>query len=407
MSGVPTSGTRLHSLDGLRGLASLIVVLHHCALTYPAFSTVYNSAEVPPHGSLLWWLTATPIRMFTFGAESVVIFFVLSGMVVSIPVLRNSNFEWRSYFISRILRLWVPVAASVLLATLWISLVPQTGGTNVSDWILYRSTPALDWSEVLASLDAVRGPTRLNNPLWSIQWELIFSILLPAFVWTAVLLRRRPIVLAVAASLIVWLGYTTSVPALMYLPVFLVGVIMAVGWSPLSSGMLKIANHRFGTLIWITIYMSTALLLSAHWILWSFGVDDPVVLAGSQMLVLSGAAALVICAALGPLAKKLLESFWAQWLGRISFSLYLVHAPILIFFVYLFGGNQWLKPVLLAVPTSLLVAQIFHWCIEGPSHRLAKAVGNQARKSWDIYPLGGSSAKQRASSEAAVHATPV
>lgn len=378
------SQRRLHSLDGLRGIASLVVVLHHCALAYPAFSDAYTSSDVPPHGSLLWWLTATPVRMMTFGAESVVVFFVLSGMVVSIPVLRKSDFDWRSYLISRTLRLWVPVAASVLLATFWISLVPQTGGASVSKWVLYRSSPSLDWAEVLASLDALRGPTRLNNPLWSIQWELIFSLLLPLLVWIALLLKTRPIAVAVACSLAVWLGYAAGVPALMYLPVFLVGIALAVRWSSISSAMFKISDHRFGTVMWIGISLSAALLLSSHWIFWSLGVVDPVIMAGSQVLVLCGAAGLLLIAALCPLVKSVLEFRFAQWLGRISFSLYLVHAPILIWYVYLFGANQWVKPVLLAVPTSIVVAQLFHWGVERPSHKLARKIGNHTHKTWNI-----------------------
>lgn len=200
------SRTRLQSLDGLRGVASVVVLLHHCALVYPAFSNAYTSMEVPTQGSLLWWLTATPVRMLTFGAESVVLFFVLSGMVIAMPILRDRDFNWRAYFVGRTVRLWVPVTASVLLAALWISFVPQVEGPLVSKWVLYRSTPSLDWAELIASLDMLRGPTRLNNPLWSIQWELVFSLLLPLFVWIALMLKRRPLAVGLGCALTVWLG---------------------------------------------------------------------------------------------------------------------------------------------------------------------------------------------------------
>lgn len=384
-NGSLVSQKRLYSLDGLRGVASLVVVFHHCALAFPAFSNAYTSSEVPPHWSALWWITATPLRMLTFGAEAVILFFILSGMVISIPVLTKHDFNWRSYLVSRTLRLWLPVAASVMLATLWISLVPQSGGPSVSKWVLYRSTPSLDWAEVLASLDALRGPTRLNNPLWSIQWELIFSLLLPLFLWAALSLRTRPLAVALACSLAVWLGGVTGVPALNYLPVFLIGVTMAVRWNSISSIMTKISDRRLGLPTWIAISLAAVLLLSAHWILWSFGVVEPMVMAGSRVLVLWGAAGIVVIAALCPFVRTLLEFPFTQWLGRISFSLYLVHAPILIWYIYLFGANEWMKPVLFAVPTSIFVAQLFYWSIEKPSHKLAKKIGNHVSNSWGSH----------------------
>lgn len=376
------SGARLQSLDGLRGLAAIVVLLHHCALAHPAFSDIYTSAEVPPTGSLWWWISATPIRLLTFGAESVVVFFVLSGMVITFPVLRYLNFNWRSYYVARTVRLWVPVAASILLATLWISLVPQVESPFVSKWVLYRSTPSLDWAEVGASLDLLRGPTRLNNPLWSIQWEFIFSLLLPVFIWIGVLLKHRPISLGAGCALVVGLGYLTSTPALMYLPVFLTGVMLALRWSSVSSVLLRLSNNRFGHYLWVTFLLISFVMLSSHWILWSCRVTDSVLIAASQAFVLWGAANLVIAAALCPFAKRALTSGVTQWLGRISFSLYLVHAPIIIAAVYLFGANQWVKPVIVAIPTSLIVAQMFYWLVERPSHKLAKKVGNNARKSW-------------------------
>lgn len=88
----------------------------------------------------------------------------------------------------------------------------------------------------------------------------------------------------------------------------------------------------------------------------------------------------VIAAAYCPVAKRALERRLTQWLGLISFSLYLTHEPIVIALAFLFGsGGSWLV-ALTAVPVALVVGWMFYRLIESPSHRLSQRVGRMARK---------------------------
>ncbi len=62
-----------------------------------------------------------------------------------------------------------------------------------------------------------------------------------------------------------------------------------------------------------------------------------------------------------------------QWLGLRSFSLYLVHLPLVSVTVLLLGGTAPLWAVLLiAVPAALLTTAVFYRVVELPSHRLAR-----------------------------------
>jgi peptidoglycan/LPS O-acetylase OafA/YrhL len=64
-----------------------------------------------------------------------------------------------------------------------------------------------------------------------------------------------------------------------------------------------------------------------------------------------------------------------QWLGRISFSLYLTHDPIVVAVNTLLPiGMAWWTPVI-AIPLALVVAVLFFRFVEAPAHRLAKQVG--------------------------------
>jgi peptidoglycan/LPS O-acetylase OafA/YrhL len=64
------------------------------------------------------------------------------------------------------------------------------------------------------------------------------------------------------------------------------------------------------------------------------------------------------------------------WLGRVSYSLYLVHIPVL--FALFHGVGNRVSFALLAVAgllITLTVAQTFHWLVEKPSLQLGRIVG--------------------------------
>jgi peptidoglycan/LPS O-acetylase OafA/YrhL len=65
-----------------------------------------------------------------------------------------------------------------------------------------------------------------------------------------------------------------------------------------------------------------------------------------------------------------------MWLGKRSFSLYLVHEPIVVTVAYLLGGRPSLWMELgLAIPLSLLAAEVFGRFVEQPSLHLARNFG--------------------------------
>lgn len=96
-----------------------------------------------------------------------------------------------------------------------------------------------------------------------------------------------------------------------------------------------------------------------------------------------GAIGVVVLAIGSPLARRVLETRWSQWLGRVSFSLYLVHVPVITALGYLLGERRWWLVILLALPASLLLSALFHRVVEVPTHRLARGVGRRmARLRW-------------------------
>jgi peptidoglycan/LPS O-acetylase OafA/YrhL len=360
----PSSSTRLTSLDGLRGVAATVVVVYHSTLVARPFL-----------GADVWaWITESPLKLLTLGTESVLVFFVLSGLVVALPA-RRPGFSWWRYYPSRLARLYLPVWGALALAAVLIALVPRDTATMPEgSWMRDAQYPTVDIGRLLSEASLTRASYDVDNVLWSLRWEVLFSVLLPVFVGVATLLRRRALLWAVLAAAASLVGRIVDVDALVYLPVFLIGTLIAVR----LDDVLRWARRPRRRGWWPLFAAVGALLMLASWL------ARPVVGAGSTAdaalwgLAGTGAAMLVLTALGWSRAIAALDSRVAQELGRLSFSLYLVHVPILGTATYLVGAERWPLALALAIPTSFLVAALFHRFVERPSHRFARWIGDRA-----------------------------
>jgi peptidoglycan/LPS O-acetylase OafA/YrhL len=64
-------------------------------------------------------------------------------------------------------------------------------------------------------------------------------------------------------------------------------------------------------------------------------------------------------------------------LGKVSFSLYLVHSPIVVLFGLNFTGSRWALGAGLAIITSFALAIVMYVLVERPSRRLAGWAGRR------------------------------
>lgn len=361
----PAAG-RLHSLDGLRGIAAVVVLLYHLSLIARPY------LDTGDRGDAWWWLTETPLKLATAGTEAVLVFFVLSGLVVALPALRPA-FSWRAYYPARLIRLYLPIWASLALATALVVLFPRpVAEVTAGSWVARASaTGRPDWSWLL---EATLWPRSydLNNVLWSLRWEVAFSLLLPLFVLVAAGSRRwwwPAVLLCIAAPVA---GRIWQIDALVYLPAFLLGALIAAK----RDEILSWAADR-GPSTWPILGGVSALLLVASWAARSFTPESHLESDVLWGLSGAGAAGLVVVAMCSPSARTVLEVRPVQWLGRISFSLYLVQAPLLATLAYAFGDERWWLVAAVGIPGTVLVAWLFHLLVERPSHRLARMVSRR------------------------------
>ena len=364
------SGTpRFVALDGLRGVAAVIVVAYHAVLASDLGDAFLGVLDGEPTGSQEALLLAnSPLHYGLMGPEAVIVFFVLSGFVLVLPLLNGRGMDLWEYYPRRVLRLWLPSAASVVLAVLIILSTSQHPGDAHSEWGRFYSVEELDAGTVLDSLFLITGTTHLNNPLWSLRWELLFSLFLPVAFLLVARITRGHWAWLVACGILSGSGAFLGVQALTWGPMFLAGGIVAARVRAEGPDVPRRAP-------WAWLVGGVLILGVPDTVRVALGVTDAAVLSGLGDGAVTVGAALIVYGLSRPSALAALFTLRPiRFLGRISFSLYLVHAPILIGAIHVAPEHP-RRALAVAVPVAFVVAWLFARFVEEPSARLARRVG--------------------------------
>lgn len=151
---VQPGGSRGAALDGLRGVAALVVVAFHV------------SALVTWHPAALWIAGMTPLGVVVNGPAAVHVFFVLSGFVLTHSLMRTPGAAGTlRYCVRRVFRIHPPYMAAVLFA--WALTFLPPGAPALTAVAL--EIPAL--RRLLASLAAV-FLGRISYSLYLVHWSV-------------------------------------------------------------------------------------------------------------------------------------------------------------------------------------------------------------------------------------------
>lgn len=347
----PTRHVR--SLDALRGVAALTVVFHHLGLGY-ADRIGADVAGSP------WWRAVDHA-----GHSSVVIFFVLSGYVLQSSYAATTGFTYGSYLLKRFFRIYPALLAALLAAwTLYVLAdIPKVANGPMMLVDLARHAALLCW---------IGNDIALDTPIWSLAYEVRFSLVFPLMAWSIV---RRPTLTLVllfalhfAATAVLWnsaqpliLGYGRVrglAITVYYLICFGIGMY----------GQRYVSEHRLPTLPPLAELVVVPALVA---ILLAFRNE----LIGS----LAGMGLILLCVSPGSRLSRWLGTPALLWLGSISYSLYLLHAIVL---AAILGSPlvDWPYPVTVVtvVALSLGVGAVSYRWIERPGITL----GRYAARRW-------------------------
>jgi peptidoglycan/LPS O-acetylase OafA/YrhL len=305
----------------IRGGASLVVAVAH---TWQIFLYPLNKGSVAFHvlGCMATWSVAT--------------FFLLSGILIAFSIKNRTasgRFDFGQYLQARALRIYPPLVVAVAI-TVGAVLMIQTLGLYGSvsyrlpgDEASAREFATFRWIDAASTLSLAynlipRAPFLMfNGPLWSLSLEWWLYIL--AGLALAAVVNRSLLMAALAAALLlVMLFVSRSAP-----PFWSVGLVwwmgFAVGW------------HWNRVAAIPTPLMALVAVIAVVAAIGISGGDVPSLLANSYSgvqhnsfyVVLSIA---ILCAIVTAMLRWRSVPAWLIALGGFSYTLYLIHFPLLL-----------------------------------------------------------------------------
>lgn len=353
----------LPRLEALRGLAALAVAGGHSMLLFAV-------AKPELHVVRAW-------TMLVNGHAAVAIFFALSGYVLGLGLHRRPATLWPGaaiFCVRRVLRIYPAVL--FCLVGLWLLLQAGTPGgprpgSNPATFLQFFGTydaPIL-WQEMWENL-TLQSFT-MNAVMWTLRIELLCSACLP-FLHAFTLKTSHRAQAGLLAALLLLPLFHVSAADFLPLFIFYLGYLLSVpdGWD--WQGALKWLRG-YGWAVWLGLLVPVPLSALAQMPGWVQGICA---------IVEGGCAAAIVGMVIygRGLVKgglmALLDLPFSRILGRLSYSFYLIHFPVLFFLLEpiwpLFRGPLPMGgPVLAGLATwwvSTMVALPFAWML----HRIAE-----------------------------------
>jgi peptidoglycan/LPS O-acetylase OafA/YrhL len=320
-------------LDLIRGLAAWAVMWGHLrGLFFVDFQHVQRRRV---------WLGA--IYFLTgFGHQAVMVFFVLSGFFISSAILKrhaSQNWSWGDYAIDRSSRLYVVLIPGLLFGLLWDTI----GSHRFASTGLYTH-PIVDLGYVVASAgltvkDFVGNIFFLqtivcrtfgsNAPLWSLANEFWYYVLFPValsagLAWGSKRWRRATLLAVLAIAVAVFVGINVLIGFL----VWMAGCAVAIVYS----------RFKLGRRGWLIAYLVASLIALAI-CLTSARIGTPAGLGGDIVVGTVFAVALFGVLQIDFRTRHSFYSRLTHWCAGFSYSLYVLHFPLLLLV------RAWLVPV--------------------------------------------------------------
>ncbi len=365
----------LRSLDILRGVAALWVVLFHIwNRYYPGL----NTQKLPVQSGLDWSASfASSFFSMQFGYLGVTLFFVLSGFCIHLPQARQfaatgrDNLQIASFMRRRFWRLYPAYLASIVLAVCVLAVFPTILWLTKGKPFDIASTLQLKNALISSFFMQHLWPSalQLNGVYWTLLFEVQFYLLYPLML---LVMRRIGVVplLLLLLGVEAWSSYHP--PAIdhlfftryfeWFLGVWAAELLLGFKRLPQASG-----------LAWLGACGLVAGLTSVFF---------PPVFDLRDVLVSSGFCILLLAAVLRDAQGKPALPFLPgaltdglEYSGKVSYSLYLVHVPMIdlvwngmgLLAKYGLVSPFWAAALaIVSIPISVWVAGVFFRRIEEP-----------------------------------------
>ena len=166
---IKKEGQRIEVFDGIRGLASLIVMFFHlCVWSVNGYRANTYREFVSPFWEMM---TNTPLKIFWGGNEAVLVFYIIGGFVLAKPYLTGRKLAFVPFIIRRWIRVMLPYLIILTVSYLLIYLFG-----NLKADIALGGSFNVKWS---------RLPNPLEMLLYYLGYDYHLNIVAGAF-WSMV-----------------------------------------------------------------------------------------------------------------------------------------------------------------------------------------------------------------------------
>ncbi|HRZ25738.1 MAG TPA: acyltransferase [Spirochaetota bacterium] len=354
-----------HGLDGLRGIAALSVVIWH-------FINFFLDTRFPEFAwcdHLFSVLERTPLAAIWGGPQAVMLFFVLSGYAL-FRMMDSLKELYLAYYIRRFFRLWVPYFFSVLVGFLFIFLFGNEKSNSFNPFynllLGYTITARdlLDHAIMITNFST----WKINALVWSLVHEMRLSLVFPA-VYLAI--RRW------GSAVVLLMGICVAFYAIYYIhPKF-----FAIDHTSIRQSMIFQLNFVVGASIALHVRrikevycripaLIRKILALAAIILYSNPFPE-----NGKPGILLASGWFVVMAVSSKSTIRFFEYSIVQFLGKISYSLYLFH--LIIFLACIKASRGFLTPfqsMVVAVPLVLIISTLVNRYLELPANALGKRI---------------------------------
>ncbi|WP_417592051.1 acyltransferase family protein [Parasphingorhabdus sp.] len=323
-------------LDSLRGLSALAVLIGH---SFQVFIAPVSPNLFPVFGLM--------------AQAAVMIFFVLSGFLITKSITRNSarpsGFSIGSFARDRFNRIYPPLVFAIVLVVALFVLAPYFFPSRSHDFLPGGSFIARDgffvgFPEVAGTLIFLNGfvveNISANGPLWSLSFEVWYYVVAGFIAW------RPRLGLPIGIAILVGLALSNTLFGI-YSIIWFAGAVVAmlhnheINVKPIaytgaiSSGIMALA---IGTLYCLQATTTATPSDLTVYLLVAFNLCSGLSFAAFLYLIVIG-----------------VVSFkpWLPTSSQYSYTLYVTHLPILLFIFGIVQPNILDRPLLSSITAAL------------------------------------------------------
>lgn len=348
MTAQKSSHQLIRPLEGYRALAIIAVLLFHLDKT------------LLPGGYL-----------------GVDLFFVISGFIITkgiVAARATGTFKLSRFYIKRIRRLFPALLVTVFLTLIasYFILTPhhyaKTGDTAI--YSLFSLANIKFWMS-----SGYFSPASINKPLlhmWSLSVEEQFYLF-----WPFILVLFSPKNWRIWAISLLVMSFSATVIFAQHSPGAAFFWFPFRGYEFMGGAILSIFGFRFKTQLLSHIGLLCGSLLF---------IGGCLIFDKTSHIALTGGVTVLACMLLlGSMESRVADMVYGNpvfvWFGQRSYSIYLVHWPLIVLYVYQFGALSLFEKVGLG-GLAVLLGMIMRWAIEEPFRLSDQRQSLPARKAY-------------------------